>query len=349
MKILYLLHTDWNWIKQRSQFLAENLSNTTDITVAYKFSFKRGSLVKNRSNIKLIPCFFLPFSLRVISLLSFIDRKFWSLFFNKQIKSNKYDLVIVTHPLLYDYVKSSGLPVIYDCHDDNAEFYKDGKLKELIQKKNTKILEDSKLNIFSSNMLKTKYEKGDQNILVRNGHNLDLSKRITRSKREKNNYQKNIIYFGTISEWFDNSLIEKIVKNFEHIKINIIGPCDTKKVSHHRVIYHDAMNHNDLMQYASKADAFIMPFVVNELIEGVDPVKLYEYIFFDVPVISVFYEELLHFQDHIHFYNNHEEALNLFNIIFSENYEPNNRDVFLQSSSWHSRSSQILDAIKCIN
>ena len=109
------------------------------------------------------------------------------------------------------------------------------------------------------------------------------------------------------------------------------------------------MDHNDLMQYASKADAFIMPFVVNELIEGVDPVKLYEYMFFDVPVISVFYEELLHFQDHIHFYNNHEEALNLCNIIFSKNYEPSDRNIFLQSSSWRSRSSKILDAIKCIN
>ena len=58
MKILYLLHTDWNWIKQRSQFLAENLSYTNDMTVAYKFSFKRGSLVKNKSKIKLMPCFF---------------------------------------------------------------------------------------------------------------------------------------------------------------------------------------------------------------------------------------------------------------------------------------------------
>ena len=40
-----------------------------------------------------------------------------------------------------------------------------------------------------------------------------------------------------------------------------------------------------------------MPFVVNDLIKSVDPVKLYEYLAFKVPVISVYYPEIKYFKN----------------------------------------------------
>ena len=50
------------------------------------------------------------------------------------------------------------------------------------------------------------------------------------------------------------------------------------------------MNHKSLIKYAKNADFFIMPFKLNNLTIGVDPVKLYEYIAYSVPIISVYYE-----------------------------------------------------------
>ena len=36
----------------------------------------------------------------------------------------------------------------------------------------------------------------------------------------------------------------------------------------------------------------IMPFKLNELVKSVDPVKLYEYINYNKPIISIFYQEI---------------------------------------------------------
>ena len=34
-KILYIMHVDWNWIKQRPHFIAEELTTWYDIKVVY--------------------------------------------------------------------------------------------------------------------------------------------------------------------------------------------------------------------------------------------------------------------------------------------------------------------------
>ena len=47
----------------------------------------------------------------------------------------------------------------------------------------------------------------------------------------------------------------------------------------------------------------MMPFILNELIESVDPVKLYEYINFEKNIICIKYDEILRFKDFVYFYN----------------------------------------------
>lgn len=50
--IIYIMHIDWNWIKQRPQFIAEGLSNKYKIEVFYKYSFKRRNYQKRKNIIK---------------------------------------------------------------------------------------------------------------------------------------------------------------------------------------------------------------------------------------------------------------------------------------------------------
>jgi len=38
-KILYLMHVDWEWIKQRPQFIAEGLSKFYDVHVFFPVSY----------------------------------------------------------------------------------------------------------------------------------------------------------------------------------------------------------------------------------------------------------------------------------------------------------------------
>ena len=350
MKTLYLLHTDWNWVKQRSQFLAENLSRLgCDVTVAYKLSLRRGNLVKNTSSISLYACPFLPFRLKSSFIINKLDVLIWGLFFKCLNYKHEYERIVVTHPLLACYVDKLKVDIIYDCHDDNSEFYPDGRLKCLIDHEHNRLMKISKLNIFSSEHLLKKFTGNKKSLVIRNGHSCDLTKSGLSSKLEKEDIRYNVFYFGTVSEWFDNNLILKIVDQLKDVHVTIIGPCDSPQIEHCRVEYIGPMNHQDLMDYSSVADAFIMPFVVNELILGVDPVKLYEYLSFNATVFSVYYPELNHFKPLVKFYETHEEAIDLIskerlNRTVGHNYF-NDREGFLIKSSWDSRAKDFKERL----
>ena len=123
--------------------------------------------------------------------------------------------MIVTHPLLYRYATKMKSKIIFDCCDDNELFYKKGKLKDLIKTENLTLLSNSNLNIFSSENLLNLYKKnGKKNLLVRNAHSLNLINKKSSKKvlNKKSSAIFNIFYFGTVSSWFDTSLIKENFK-----------------------------------------------------------------------------------------------------------------------------------------
>lgn len=352
-KILYLLHTDWAWIKQRSQFIAEELHGLGfDLNVVYKLSPRRATLVKNATQLRVHPLPFLPFKLRVRPALRRLDTLLWRLILEAYIKANGITHVIVTHPLLGDYVATTGAHLIYDCHDDNAEFYPPGPLKTLIEEQHHALLRRSKLNVFSSMHLEEKFRSSTASMVVRNGHTIDGTARAGQIKHydaQSGNHDRfRLFYFGTISEWFDFNLILHLLERCENLHITIIGPTDVATATHPHMAFTGPMNHAELLAYAKNADAFIMPFSINPLIEGVDPVKLYEYLAYDVPVMSIFYEELRHFGHLIDFYNDPEQAVDLVRKYIRNRPLPVDkaaRAEFLSGSTWKARAAQYAAAI----
>ena len=354
MKILYLTHCNWNSIKQRPHFLAENLNTKErEVHVSYKWSPKKYNYSKNKTSLKLFPCLFAPFSLLKFKLFFLLDSFFWKYFFYFLNGIYNYRYVIVTHPLLYRYTTKMKSKIIFDCCDDNELFYKKGKLKNLIKTENIVFLSNSDLNIFSSENLFNIYKKnGKKNLLVRNAHSLNIINKKSSKKvlNKKSSAIFNIFYFGTVSSWFDTSLIKAILKEIHNVKFTIIGPIDSIKIKNDRVEYVGPMEHDKLLNFSTQANAFIMPFVVNDLIKSVDPVKLYEYLAFKVPVISVYYPEIKYFKKYVDFYSNKKEAITLIkNIIIKKKINNNflkKKHSFLIKNSWKYRSNQITNALQ---
>ena len=353
MKILYLMHSNWNSIKQRPHFLAENLnSKKMKVHVSYKWSYKKYNYSKNITSLKLFPCLFSPFFLLKFKIFWILDTFFWKFVFGFLDNIYNYKFVIITHPLLYRYTTKMKSKIIFDCCDDNELFYKRGKLKNLIKNENNILLSASDLNIFSSqNLLDIYKKKGNNSLLVRNAHSINFLKRKyhTKTTKEKKSEIFNIFYFGTVSNWFDINIVKAIINRFKNLKFTIIGPLDTKKIKDKRISYLGPMEHNELVNFSKKADAFIMPFIVNDLIKSVDPVKLYEYLSFKVPVISVYYPEIEHFRGLVNFYSNKKEATDIIKkIISKKKIDHNNfkkRQRFLIKNSWKYRSKQIVNAL----
>jgi hypothetical protein len=104
------------------------------------------------------------------------------------------------------------------------------------------------------------------------------------------------------------------------------------------------VEHDALYDSVSDADCLIMPFVVNEIIESVDPVKLYEYINFQKNILCVEYPEIKRFDSFVYFYSDYESYKQQITHLMRSNvrkYTEEERRAFLQSNNWASRVSVI--------
>lgn len=65
MRILYVSNVDWNWIKQRQQFLAEALSQKNKVEVIYQYKYGQrhqfqSNKVETNGNLNVLPMHVIP-------------------------------------------------------------------------------------------------------------------------------------------------------------------------------------------------------------------------------------------------------------------------------------------------
>jgi glycosyltransferase involved in cell wall biosynthesis len=249
--------------------------------------------------------------------------------------------------------------------DDIIEYKANSKYAQEILTSEKALIRKSKHIFCSSLRLKKKLiERGahedqcsiifnafDKNSFTHEGASIRIDKKI-------DNFY--IGYFGTISEWFDFELVHKAVIEIPEIIFYLVGPIENVKnllPNHDRIIFTGPMDHRNLHKFSSELDLLVMPFHVTNLVLSVDPVKLYEYIFFDRPVLSVFYPGLERFKKFINFYEGHDQFILKIKQLsaFSDTknkLSENDREVFLRCNSWDNRIvsiSTILNAMKVRN
>ncbi len=353
------MHVDWNWAKQRPHYIAQKLSQFHQLVVFYPFSWKREQLTTNEHNtINLFPLYQIPFSgkfpfLNQINIL--IYRSLSYLF----LKWYSPDYIWITSPELYNYVsRNSKAKIIYDCMDDLLEFPANVPKKKWFKKIEQKLISVSNIVFCSSKYLQNKlisrYGFKEKYKLIYNAFEPSDLSLLPPEKHVKNTKDKYIIcYYGTISSWLDIVALEKIVNRFETIEIFLLGPLENiapDRFHHERIKYKGVVPHNELSKFVSLCDALIMPFVLSELIRSVDPVKLYEYIFFNKPIISVKYAEIEKFSPFVDFYETHEQLLEIVNKYlkneFTIRYQTLQRDDYISNNNWDSRILSIQQYLK---
>ena len=301
------MHVDWNWIKQRPHFIAEKLFlNEIEVNVFYQKYFYKKRLTANTKGqipIKAIPR--LPLSR--FSLIKKINQFVYEWFIMKVLRLNRYDYVYITHPSLY--FNKINIPVIYDCMDDVLAFSSDKEKNSQMFSLEEELVKKAKYVFFTAENLKQtvlaryKCEDAHEKYLLSNNaielpdDNLFSNFDLGNSKRIK------LVYIGTITEWFDFELLEKLDKN--KYELHLFGPVyNISKNFSDNFIIHGAVPRSQIFSIMNSADILVMPFQVSELIKSVNPVKLYEYIYSCKPVISVKYGESEKFADYIYLYEN---------------------------------------------
>lgn len=154
-----------------------------------------------------------------------------------------------------------------------------------------------------------------------------------------------------VSEWFDFEALSYTLKYIKNIEYHIIGPVDIDlpKLSE-KIKFYGPVNHDELYSYAKNFDCLIMPFKLSELIYSVDPVKLYEYVNFNKPILAVYYPEIKRFSPFVDFYSDKEELkIKIEDMIqedFKKKYSNSERLEFLKNNTWNIRIKKIMQNLE---
>lgn len=349
-KILYLMHVDWGWIKQRPHFLAEKLHEVYDVSVYYALSRNRKVMTANPTTIKTSPIVTLPF--KKISFIKKLNAIFQKIIFGMILKKTKPDIIWITHPSLHDYLPRNQLSeykVVYDCMDDVLGFTNTPQAKVELDQSEKRLFEDSEIVFVSSKHLQNQIVKRGcdrgKTCLVRNGYNGEIIKPKIENMNKK---VFSLAYVGTISNWVNFDIILKSLEAFENIEYHFYGPIECEVPINNRIIFHGPVKHSELYNEIRECDCLIMPFKINDLILSVDPVKLYEYVNFNKNIISVFYEEIERLRDFVYFYRDNSEYLEVLGKLIKNNtlkYNEESRYRFLINNTWDKRTEVIISEL----
>lgn len=354
VKITYIMHVDWRWIKQRPHFIAEGLARNHEVTVFYQFRYQSRGFQNNAAKgVKLKPMFVIPRGDRVGTLRK-VNQRIKKWIFQRHLKREQSDWIYMTYPnqirlLPKDYFGN----ILYDCMDDHIAFLSDIAEKELLEKEESELVRRANHIVVSSEKLKAvlleRYGNSveEKITIVRNAFNGEIveSHTVDNIPLEQGDRQFKIVYFGTVSGWFDFDVLLKSAEDFPNIQFRLYGPVDGVEIPVSPNIEHlGTIEHDDLLGVAADADCFIMPFLVNEITEAVDPVKLYEYINFQKNIVCVEYPEIKRFEPFVYFYSDYASFKQQIEKLLGCNalkYAQQQRLQFLRDNDWESRIETI--------
>ena len=363
-KVLYFSLVTWKWIKQRPHFVAMNIADSGKYKVDYRYQAlydkympkdNHKNLVKNsvekHKNFKIKPFKIFPANkkirIKLNAILCIIKTSFWN-----------YDKIILTHPNQIDFFfmrvqKLKKVDFYYEAMD-NYEAWENDKPGYLL--KQHRLISNSKHLIISAEKLKEKFIKmydlkPEFCTVVRNGYDKNTFENY--KEVETKLKKPSITYIGTIDDWFDFKNVSKYASKYPNIYFNIIGPMnpavkkEIKKISTKNIIFHGPIEHHLVPKYIEDSDVMIMPFLINDVIEYVDPVKLYEYLYMKKPVVSSYWKELDQFDGLVYFYKNPSEFEKVLNKALEGNFkETKNYQELMKESTWNSRLIEYLKILE---
>lgn len=348
------MHVDIRWIKQRPHFLAEQLSIDNDLLVLYAYSFIRKNLVNSSNKFNSFPFLIFPFFFKS-KFIRRINSFILKIIFKLVIIFFKPKFIWISSPFQFNFFfKNDKKKIIYDCMDNFVDFFNDSIIKNEINILEKKIDKSARKIFCSSTLLFKKFDK-DKTFVINNAYSEDWSIRLRNYKLNNKILKKNITicYFGTISNWIDFDLLLFVSRKYKFVKIKLIGPFENipKEVNLSKSFqFIRSTNHENLLNQIMDVDIFIMPFILNNLILHVDPVKVYEYILLNKPIILPYYDELKKFSKFVKFYKNKSEFINLVDSLskssFQLDYSKKDMIKFLRSNSWENRAHQINNILK---
>lgn len=351
MKILYFAPLAFGDLKQRPQEIAAALAEKHEVwyiepTISLIGALKDKSLNCHANAYDLSP------TLHVIRLdgrfalpirLQFLDPLRLNTVSERIQLSNLFktcDVIWIGYEVWERLLSASltGL-LVYDKMDDNDRLSTDRIIRQFLIRSEKQLIKRCSLMFVTARQFLDRFRAVSNIYLIPNGMRYQLPKRNSTVRK---NSRKVFGYIGKISHWFDTNAVIKLAEANPDCDIVLVGPYDSLDILCPNVKYIGSVPKEDVPDWICSFDVCLYPFKQDELLDTINPVKIYEYLAYNKPVLAVNSKEMQAFQDLIYRYNNYDELISLSHsdlaLPFSDEAH---REAFLITNSWECRVKQI--------
>ena len=294
--IVFDSRVGWNIpLFQRPQHMARELSNRGFLyfyRTSEKFDLEIKTINKLKDRLYLINMSNYVLQNVLLDLLKEINKeKFLSLYSTDIFLDEKY--------IKEKYI-NRGFRIVYEYIDEISSEIS-GELPKFIYDRHKNILSNKNNFVLVTAdrlMEEVKTFRGMYNVaMASNGVDYEHWQRKNNEIPEKikdiiNKGNPIIGYFGALAKWVDYNLIKKVAEERENYQIVLIGFLYDNKfkesgIEHMKnVHYLGVIDYNELPLYAKYFNISIIPFVLNNITESTNPVKLFEYMALNTPIVT---------------------------------------------------------------
>jgi polysaccharide pyruvyl transferase CsaB len=245
-----------------------------------------------------------------------------------------------------------GARVLYDCMDDWQNWTAEPRISEFNLAEERQLAKECDvLVVTSQEFYERQQAAGLKPILARNGADFDFFASPRPNDLLKDLPKPIVGYYGAIADWFDLDLLTKVAESRPQYTFVLIGQVHQVDISrlHSLPNVHllGEKNYREIPLFLSHFDVCLIPFKLNNLTKGVDPVKLYEYFSQGKPVVATDMAELPHNSNLLYIAKDPEDFARKVDAALQENdpQQKQRRIDFARGNTWTARVDAMEQAV----
>ena len=355
MKILYFSPIEYRGLKQRPQYIAEGLAREHEVTYVdptvsmMKFLLKGGErpggytyrVNEHLKVVRLNGTFSAHRSLEALG--GWIAFPEWL-----QLRTylREADLIWIGYCPWYSLLKGYRGAVVYDKMDDDTGLTQNELLKKLIRKVEPPLVERADLLFVTAQKFHDEFRvKGKHPYVVPNAVDRSVMARLTGGTPEK--LPGRVFgYVGMISHWFDMDAVRTILDADSRNRVVLVGPSEIQLPAHPRLVCTGRVPKEDVNGWIRSFDICLYPFRRTPLIDTIDPVKIYEYLAQNKPVLAADSLEMNKFGPLIFTYRTQEQLRELAGRDLPAPFAcQEQQSRFVEENCWDSRMAVITEVL----
>jgi len=210
-------------------------------------------------------------------------------------KMDKIFILSFPHPYAARFINEFnawGWKTLYDVRDDWEEFHKVGMAKWYDKPAEIYAVTNCDVVTTVSQPLQQKMQAFTRNKTVQlcpNAYDIKFMDPTEVANRKAERHKIIIGYFGHLTDrWFDWEFLRKVADAKPEWQFQLIGhPEPTEEQLRPNIIYKGFLGHDEICHIARSWCCGIIPFKMSKLADGIDPIKIYEYLALGLPTVSL--------------------------------------------------------------